>query len=282
MKIKTLILTGILAAAGSSLLTPTANAAAVSYANGDLFIGFRVVTADPENVPTGANSSYLLNIGPAAQFREAAPGSTITLNLNTVASGVALDLNSTFGPEWTTSAQVRWGVFGTTYNQASGGDPAWTLYAGKATVNLASQAPHIRGTANGQGTAAGAIDTMAIAYGGGTYQSTANSNFGVVQNNAQPSTYSSFHSAASFGRFQGAEGNFGAGTAGTRLDLYRMDPSPAGGATGSPGSYLGSFSINDAGTITFTAVPEPSVVALLIVSLGAFFFFVRRRSTSQA
>ncbi|MGC3989367.1 MAG: PEP-CTERM sorting domain-containing protein [Chthoniobacteraceae bacterium] len=55
-------------------------------------------------------------------------------------------------------------------------------------------------------------------------------------------------------------------------DLYELQPSSAKG----PATYLGYFSLSNAGVLTFTAAPEPSSIALALLT-GAGALMVRRR-----
>jgi len=282
MKINKLIRASLLAIAGIALFTTTAPAqVAVTYNLGELFIGFRATDG------VGFDQDYLINIGPAATYIGAAPGSVFNLNIG----NILLDLNIVFGviPDWKTRADVRWGVYGTTHNALDnttgepipGLDPAWTLYAGKAAINLVQQPAHTRSGIISQSLAAGAIETLAEWYEI-AYTSTVNSNVGVIQSTATVEPYlGDFSGGAAFGRFMGSEGDFGNGTAGTALDLFRITPGPAGGASGTPGEFIGRFTINDSATITFTAVPEPHTFLLFLVGAGVVALVVLARPTTK-
>ncbi len=89
----------------------------VTYNPGDLFLGFRAGGG------TGAQQDYLVNIGPASQY-QGPPGTIVTPNLGNLGA----DLQSVFGPSWSTRADVLWGIFGVGLPS----DPNRTLYAGKA------------------------------------------------------------------------------------------------------------------------------------------------------
>jgi MYXO-CTERM domain-containing protein len=67
------------------------------------------------------------------------------------------------------------------------------------------------------------------------------------------------------------EGDFGSGTSGTALDLYRIG--------GSWVSQLGTFTLTDAGVLNFTAVPEPSSAGTALALAGAA--LARRRRPNQ-
>ena len=83
-------------------------------------------------------------------------------------------------------------------------------------------------------------------------------------------------SGNSFSYFAGGiEGNFGAGNEAAPIDLYRISRNPAGVA-----SLEGTFSINDAGVVTFTngIVPEPTSAIMLALGAGVLGFSRRRRA----
>jgi hypothetical protein len=93
---------------------------------------------------------------------------------------------------------------------------------------------------------------------------------------------------AAFTNGGGTRGNFGAGTSGTALDLFRSlgtttGASPSG--TARVGSYEGTFHINGSGVVSYAttpaAVPEPSRALLLGLSATGL-LFRRRRSVKLA
>jgi hypothetical protein len=111
--------------------------------------------------------------------------------------------------------------------------------------------------------------------------STAVTNTAVVSSTSG-STWSTQNGTNSFGFTGSVEGNFGNGTAGTVLDLYRILNTTSGASpTGTIGlgSWEGSFTINDSGVVGFavTAVPEPS--RALLAGLGLAGIAFRRRRT---
>jgi hypothetical protein len=69
------------------------------------------------------------------------------------------------------------------------------------------------------------------------------------------------------------------------LDLYRIQTrnDVSGqygfGADVNTGSYLGTLTINQAGDVNFTAVPEPSTYALIALT-GVLYFIVNKRRKS--
>jgi len=63
------------------------------------------------------------------------------------------------------------------------------------------------------------------------------------------------------------EGDFGGGTSGTALDLYRQ--------AGTTSERLGTFNITNTGSLSFSAVPEPGTT--LLAMTGAALGLTRRR-----
>ncbi|BCU79485.1 hypothetical protein [Luteolibacter sp. LG18] len=270
MKLQSKTLRAILfAIAGVALGAVTARGSVVvaAPASGDIFVAFRATDGQ------GSSTSYIVNVGQYSQFRDATPGSTITLNVGNVGA----DLVATYGEDWNTRGDVSWGIFGV----SPGASP--TLYASKeqATVGVQSD-PWIGLSAANRTSTANQITPVLQGIGG--YQgstSTDNSNFGVLQTNS--SSASSYFKqvgtagTSDFGTLSGwnsIEGNFGDGTAGTALDLYRI------GSTGV--TTPGYFTISDTGVLSFTStvtpVPEPTVT--VIAAAGLLLGVSRRRRPS--
>jgi hypothetical protein len=96
----------------------------------------------------------------------------------------------------------------------------------------------------------------------------------------------------------GVQGAFGAGNLGSNvlgasgtvelaLDLYRIQTRNdvtnqfGFGAAVNSGSYLGTLTINQAGDVNFSAVPEPSTYALIALT-GMLYFFVNKRRKANS
>ncbi len=186
---------------------------------------------------TGGTFDYLVDIGQASLFRDATVSFTLT-GLGDIKS----DLDFLFGATWITRPDVLWSISGTPGATAAGGDPLRTLYATRPETVVGVQSiPWTRSNSAGQSTATNKL----AAVGGGYVQngatpnsSTANSPVGVFQNTSDVNSYASFQLGGTntsigtaYSYFNnGIEGNFGTGTAGTALDLYRV--LFAGGANG--------------------------------------------------
>lgn len=246
----------LLALAGLAAFERPAHAVLVSYTPGDIFIGFR---------STANSNNYLINIGQASQFRNAS--GPIALNIGTTGA----DLTAFFGADWNTSGAVTWSVAGG-LRQAADGDPIYTLYASR----IEGAQPWNRASFAAQNLASTKFNDLQKYYVandvGTPRQSTENSSVGILQQDSDVNSYDSFFSETSaFGHFSGTtEAAFGDGVADASLSLFRLVP-----GTG-PGELLGSFTITDAGVITFTPVPEPGVVVLVALA-GAAFLVARRR-----
>jgi hypothetical protein len=260
---KKLLTTALLALVGLASIT-VAEAAAVSYSKGDLFIGF--YTNDGS-----VTKDYLINIGQASLYTGATGSFTLNSSPNTNIGNIGTDLTQTFTASWKTDAAVSWGIFGTTYDATVGNDPTFTLYASATPLS----GPYARKGSFTQGAPAVRIFDMGSAYA--TASSTANSAKGIVQNTTDVNSFASYQTTTSFGYFDisASTVDFGNGTSGAALNLYRM-------TTGSgSGELVGTFTINDSGIVTFTPVPEPGVCVLAGCGLAFMLFVVRRRRATS-
>ena len=231
--------------------------------NGDIFLGFRAEGG------TGGATSYLINLGQSTQFQNAAPGATIELSLGNIAA----DLAATYGSGWADRADLHWGIFGVRNSSSP------LLYSSQGRSDVETQGPgwNALDLASRTGTASQISSVIEQIGGFRGQQTTPNTLTGVFQaNTSAASSYAKQVATAgttdfgSLSQWGSIEGNFGTGTEGTVLDFYRFS-----GSSTSPVSYLGNFSITDSGTISFTAVPEPS--AALLGGLGTFLLLGRRR-----
>ncbi|MGC4017479.1 MAG: hypothetical protein QM755_23640 [Luteolibacter sp.] len=270
MKIQTTALRSTwfaLAGVALGLATAEASVTVAAPTSGDIFVAFRATDGQ------GSSTSYIVNLGQYSQFRDATPGTTITLSTGDIGA----DLVATYGSEWNTRGDVSWSIFGVT----PGASP--TLYASKeqTTVGIPSD-PWIALSSSNRSSTANQITPVLQGLGG--YQgstSTDNNDAGVLQTNS--SSASSYYKqvgtagTTDFGTLSGwssIEGDFGSGTAGTALDLYRI------GSTGvtSPGY----FTISDSGVLSFTStvapVPEPSVT--VAAAAGLLLGVSRRRRSA--
>lgn len=256
MQRKTLTLAALTVVAGVLLAASSLRAAALSYTAGDLLIGFTA---------TGSNTTYLINIGQASTYRNATQ--PITLNLN-IGADLVSEFSSVDEP-WHQRDGLRWGVFGATSDNAVAGDDPFTLYAGRTT-----SAGYLRGSTFTQRNPAYYIQDVAASYVA-LGNSTSGTTVGAFQDNDAVNSFAKAQNEAgtiSFQYFSNALASFDNGASTADLNLFRM-------TTGSgTGQLLGTFSISEAGVITFTPVPEPSVVILMAVGLIGLFVIRRRRA----
>jgi hypothetical protein len=272
MNIQKIKATTLLAAAGIALFTSAVKADALTYNDGDLLIGFYATGG------TGATKDIVVNIGAAATFRDATGDFSINLG------NLGADLTATFGSNWSTRADLFWGVVGAVQDTPVNGDGIWTLYAGKAEATIGVQGiGYNRGSVSTQSAPASKIAQVGNTYET-NYTSTANSSVTAIQNTSDANSYAFYQSNGgftSFAYFNNAAGTFASGTSGTALDLFRM---PTGSSSGPKGTYEGTFHIDNTGSVSYTTaptpVPEPGTVFIGIALVGFIAWRERSRLAS--
>jgi hypothetical protein len=251
---KNLITSTLLAMAGIALLTQPAKATTLSYSDGDILLGFH---------DSSKTTDYVLDLGNFSQFQGHTVGYSTTLSLGSVGT----DLTNIFGAGWTNSSSVYWGAVGTDSNTDA-------LFATRAEIYGVQS--HATAWARQNDTNQSGVNTTITGMGYNAFDSnasTANSSVGFAQPTSMSDSWANWQpgggnssgiSLAYFnptieGNFQHGTGNGGAYGSGSVLNLFEMQD-----GSGS-GSYLGSFTINDSGSVTFqvTSVPEPSTYAMV-------------------
>jgi hypothetical protein len=284
MKLNNLLAKSLLATAGATLLQMQAQAT-LPYANGDLIMGFRTTgPSNPDGLNSPAGTDYEINLGNATNFLNASG----TINF----ANIGADLTAIFGPDWNTRADLFWSISGVVTPAVPGTFANNTMFVTRPETTLGIQSvPWDRISTFGSGAPAQKMVGMAGAsfgYAAGTSATlnqleSVNTIGGLIQNTGGGNSYASYmpggansNGSSAFGTFSGGiEGTFGAGTAGTVLDLYELIPGSG------PSAYIGTFQINDIGTASFTAVvPEPS--SLAIIGAGAGLLGLLRRRQQRA
>ena len=261
MKLKSILTTALLAT--TVLLAGRSAEAALNYAAGDLFLGFK---------GTGDAQDYLVNIGNVSQF-SSLDGATFTVN---VGGSIGADLATAFGSGWANRSDVFWGLIGTTYDGAVNLTP--TLYATKPRSQTTPNVQSVpwKGRSNsGQVSSVSQIQQLA-GYYKDQGNATGNSTKGTFQLATNSSSFAQLTATSNDFTVGGnIEGAFIVenGTANSVLDLYRIDPVFNQNAT-----YLGKFTISNTGIVQFTAaaVPEPSTYGL-VIGAGAVLLALKRR-----
>jgi hypothetical protein len=251
MKFTSRLLAAIVGIAGA-ISTAAANPA---YTDGDLLLGVRA-DSDP-----GGNKAYVLNIGPASQFTGAVAPFVVP-NLGNIAA----DLATFTDPgvvEWNARPDVFWGIAGTD----AAGDPANTLYVTRPRADVDTQTDPWTRRSNSAQSATNSTFRAFIS-GFTLSASNATSPNGTIQSTSDVNNYAQFTSGGSdFGYFDGVEGDFSNGAAGSVLDLYRLTPTtqnPAG-----PGLvFVGTFQFENAGALTFT--PAAPTAPTFNLSAGSY------------
>jgi hypothetical protein len=261
-KLKKIMGVALLAIAGLSF-TQGANAATLTYTQGDVLMGFFATGG-----ASGTTSSYILNLGQFTTYRDALS----TFNVSGLGN-VGADLTATFGSDWNTSGNIVWGVIAATGNTVDSGTN--TVYAGSTSTGWT------RLSNSNQIAVNTALNGVQLNFAGRT--STANSNVGLVEDDSEASPVWKDQANASLA-FTKYDTTLFNGLVSQNLNFYRMVKSGTDDGTGATtglGSFEGYFAINGSGQISFNTVPEPSTYALLGLGLGAL-VLVRRFRSKQA
>jgi len=261
IKSKTL-LAALLALAGLVLGHSPAGAVLVDdWVAGDLIIGFRASGGQ------GVNTSYLINIGQRTLYTSTTPAFDLSLG------NIGADLAAAYGATWFDRTDLLWSVFGTTESVSP------TLYASRARTNIGVQSSPWPSESSAPIRTGTKTEILAVATAFNLLDATSNSSHAAFQTNSGNAGSYNYQVTANSGTDFGSgsqwtniEGGFGS------LSTQALDYYSVSSAT----TYRGVFSIDDAGQISFNAVPEPSTYALLALTGTIFMVFLRRRATQQS
>lgn len=269
---------------------------------GDLYLTFQ----NPGG-STGATSTVIAALGATSSvFRDAVPDSFVLPNFSNI-NNLGSVLSAQFGATWYEQTTLWMGAVAnrgtSTANTLLTGDPQQTIYFTKRRIGVGTI-----GEAN-----SGANPTIASGFGG-VVSSAISQTTGQIRQSSIGGSNSIFVQPTSASFIEdnnpftspgvqanayadviadGVQTSFSAGSFGTwgtngtveaALDLFRVQfrndiPGQYGfGEPNNTGEFLGTLTINQAGDVGFTAVPEPSTYALLgLAAAGLGAHVVRRR-----
>lgn len=219
------------------------------YTAGDIFMGIRA-SAEPS-----ASAVILINLGPAATFRDA----TAPINLNLGNLGTLL--TDTYGPDWSTRADLQWGVCGTPSNEAAiNGDPTAAMYASRQQVGNTPGEGYIIEGSGIRTSISTNIMLLQRGYQDTLYYPAVSTDCpkAIIQDASaqQPYVWSKFMApeavsswtaggTSDFAGFSNLEGSADTGLVDVKLNLFRV-------TTKFAGSHEGDFTISSSGQVTFT------------------------------
>lgn len=205
----------------------------------------------------------MINAGPVSQFIGVGAAFTVNLGANALS-----DLNTTYGSNWSTRADVRWSVSGTQVT-AGNGVANRTLFASRREALPGVQStPWKTGSLNAQNpVSTGRIVPMTakFAEGNTNIDQTESGSVAVIQDATKANSFASFmQESTSYVYFTtggfGIENTFANGTNNSVLDFYIIQPqSPAVDAP-----LSGAFRLDDSATLTFF----PTITSLATPALA--------------
>lgn len=262
-------------------------AATVTFAPGDLVLGFQKGSADSD--------LYLVSLGSVTTFKNA-----VTDQVNI--TNIAADLTTAFGGTWADQTDLYMGVF-SMFSRTSAnpnGDPGQTVYISKARPSVGTQSSALATISVAQNNTIGtAISGVQTSFDLATAANNANGAIMLTSASTYDDNNPPTAGSLSWGVFNilgvgtqtsfatGTFGSFANGSIGTSeaaLDVYRIDgesvnPGTQNASFTGVGSSIGSVTIDGSGNVSFVAaVPEPSTYSMLaIAALGVGAYLYRRR-----
>ncbi len=266
----TLIGTTALLALASALLPATQALAARPYADGDIFLGFRI---------SGQPNDYFVDIGQPDAFETATAGATVTIG------NFDADLKTAFGNSYYSSSLLFSLTGGNEFGGTSQKDDTGTIYTTAPGTLYAAKKE------NTQDTAISSLQTLATNYGPAPSGGAVNPK-GVIEATTANNSYRSFEfngansPNSSYNYFTTANETAvtNDGTTAAPVHFEQISPSD-GGANGynqSGQRLLGNVAVSPAGVVTFTAVPEPTSILMLGLGATAMLTTTRRRRAVQS
>ena len=212
----------------------------ISYQNGDMLAGFRDSSSPDTDLIVDLGSISLFQQSGAASFN-------VNANLSSALLG-------TFGSDL---SGLSWSVFG--YN---GNNTIYNTLA-RSNPGMQTSVPQVGGTLNAQGLVANDIDTISGLTTVGAWPGIANLFANIITVPVAAGGYTALMAQGlSNGDFGGDWTynieNTGAGVS----DLYQSVPKVNSFDLKSA-SYMGNFSLDDSGNLTFNPVPEPATWSMI-------------------
>ncbi len=261
---KNKILLGVVASVALCGMDATAQ---INYQNGDLLAGFRSGSGPGVTdviVDLGSISLYQQKENTAGY-----PSFQVNANLSSA-------LTSTFGGV----SDVTWSIFGVNDTSLgstalAGQSDANTIWSSKRRNNSSIQSSAPFGDPSSDSQEHAVVDIEGI--GGNTSPGGASPGLivnlapGIVSLDSSVASYSPEMSGAFNGNINGDYSYNIERTGSGVLDLYEVNPD-------SQGLYLGNFSLDPGGDLTFSPVPEPSTWAMLGTGLMTLIAIRRSRN----
>lgn len=235
--------------------------------DGDVFFGVRATSG------TGSSFDYLVDLGQASQFRNRAFNAVVSLG------NFGSDLSNIFGSDWytrvdatTQKTAVLFALIGA-QSFAGNSDPDSTIY----TSNPA-QTAYFRGSDSLQSSTSTLVDGMRSGYDNSSATTPGSNNKGAQQDKTGNGSYATYQSGGSQSGGNGTSfQQFTPADEGQTNSTLTFDRVLSSSTAGQRSTNLGSFALASDGTLSFTAIPEPSTYATVICSGGLLLLIMKRK-----